>query len=228
MRENKIVKIIRICAVALLWFLVLYVVVVMARHPELASADAITHMVSENKGVAMLEFWMLYLLKGVSFVFPSAPINVAAGAVFGFPVSLLVSASGIFFEFIAVFLVGRTMGEEVVEWTINKYPKLERLRQLNIKSGFGISFVIRIMGIISYDIGSLYLGATGVRWDKFILGSMLGAVFNILLANLFGQYMFNPFCWQLWAIVAIRILAIALVYIVWKIFFGDKKVVEHN
>jgi len=216
MKTNRAIKIIQITALLLLACVVVYIAYSMIKRPELATAEGIAQLVSDNMIIAVLEFWLLYLLKGISFIFPSATINVAAGAVFGFPMSIFVSSGGILIEFLIMYFIGRLFGDDVVEWITNKYPKTEVIRKINSNNGIGISFVIRITGLISYDVGSLYLGATGVRIDRFIIGSMLGALFNIVLANLFGQYMFNPLCWQLWAIVVIRIVAI----VTWKLAAG--------
>lgn len=64
------------------------------------------------------------------------------------------------------------------------------------------------------------MGASGVKYGSFILGSMLGALMNIVIDSIFGKYIFNLLCWQLWAAVAVRI---AIVFIV---FFAKKYIVS--
>lgn len=73
------------------------------------------------------------------------------------------------------------------------------------------------MGVISYDMASLYLGASGINWLGFIAGSMCGATLNIIVDGLFGKYIFNPFSWQLWAVVGIRLLVIILAIFIRKV-----------
>lgn len=211
-------KVIRICAMVLLLLLVAYVAVKIKNNPKLATTEGISGLVSDNLFLAVLEFWLMYLLKGISFIFPSSAINVAAGAVFGFPMSFLVSGIGILLEFLLLYFAGRFFGEGIIEWIFNKYPKAAKIEEINANSGIGLCFIIRILGLISYDVGSLYCGATKIRLDKFIIGSMLGAFFNITLANLVGQYILTPFCWQLWAVIAVRAIMIIIVF-----FAGKRK-----
>ena len=82
-------------------------------------------------------------------------------------------------------------------------------------NGFYISFIIQIMVVVSYDVASIYLGASGIKFGDFILGSMCGASLNIFIDGLFGKYLFNPLSWQLWAVVVIRGAVIALTIIIW-------------
>ena len=81
-------------------------------------------------------------------------------------------------------------------------------------NGFYISFIIRIMGVVSYDVASIYLGASGIKFGDFILGSMCGTSLNIFIDGLFGKYLFNPLSWQLWAVVVIRGAVIAMTIII--------------
>ena len=56
------------------------------------------------------------------------------------------------------------------------------------------------MGFVSYDVASIYLGASGIKFGDFILESMCGTSLNIFIDGLFGKYLFNPLGWQLWAV----------------------------
>ena len=67
---------------------------------------------------------------------------------------------------------------------------------------------------MSYDVASIYLGASGIKFGDFILGSMCGASLNIFIDGLFGKYLFNPLSWQLWAVVVIRGAVIAMTIII--------------
>lgn len=55
-----------------------------------------------------------------------------------------------------------------------------------------------------------------------ILGSMLGALINIVIDGIFGKYIFNPLCWQLWVAVAMRIAIVSIV------FFAKKYIVSKD
>ncbi len=200
---------------------ILYVAVQLKKNPELVSPENIVKLVSSNPIIAVFEFVVLYLLKGISMVFPSAILNIAAGMVFEFPFSALVSGLGIFVEYIALYVVGRFLGKDIVEEFKQKYLIVNKIDSIQNHNSFFTSFIIRIMGVVSYDMASIYLGASGVEFGGFIMGSMCGAALNIIIDGLVGKYIFNPLSWQLWVVVIIRGAVIAMAILV-KIYVSKK------
>lgn len=200
---------------------ILYVAVQLKKKPELVSPENIVKLVSSNPIIAVFEFVVLYLLKGISMVFPSAILNIAAGMVFEFPFSALVSGLGIFVEYIALYVVGRFLGKDIVEEFKQKYLIVNKIDSIQNHNSFFTSFIIRIMGVVSYDLASIYLGASGVEFGGFIMGSMCGAALNIIIDGLVGKYIFNPLSWQLWVVVIIRGAVIAMAILV-KIYISKK------
>ena len=215
-KQKRIMSFIRIASLTALVGVIIYVAVSLKTNPELASSENIVKLVSPNPIIATLEFVLLYVLKGISMVFPSAVLNIAAGMIFDFPFSAVVSGVGIFVEFILLYAVGKFLGKDIVEGIKQKYPIVNKLDSFQTHNSFFISFIIRIMGVVSYDMASIYLGASGVKFLGFILGSMCGATLNIIIDGLFGKYIFNPFSWQIWVVVIIRGIVIAMAILVKK------------
>ena len=215
-KQKRIMSFIRIASLTALVGVIIYVAVSLKTNPELASSENIVKLVSPNPIIATLEFVMLYVIKGISMVFPSAVLNIAAGMIFDFPFSAVVSGVGIFVEFILLYAVGKFLGKDIVEGIKQKYPIVNKLDSFQTHNSFFISFIIRIMGVVSYDMASIYLGASGVKFLGFILGSMCGATLNIIIDGLFGKYIFNPFSWQIWVVVIIRGIVIAMAILVKK------------
>lgn len=200
---------------------ILYVAVQLKKNPELVSPENIVKLVSSNPIIAVFQFVVLYLLKGISMVFPSAILNIAAGMVFEFPFSALVSGLGIFVEYIALYVVGRFLGKDIVEEFKQKYLVVNKIDSIQNHNSFFTCFIIRIIGVVSYDMASIYLGASGVEFGGFIMGSMCGAALNIIIDGLVGKYIFNPLSWQLWVVVIIRGAVIAMAILV-KIYVSKK------
>lgn len=215
-KQKRIINFARIVALTFLVCVIFYVAAKLKTNPELASSENIVRIVSSNPIIAVLEFVLLYVLKGISMVFPSAVLNIAAGMIFDFPFSSVVSGLGIFVEFILMYAVGKFLGKDIVEGIKQKYPIVNKLDSFQTHNSFFISFIIRIMGVVSYDMASIYLGASGVKFLGFILGSMCGATLNIIIDGLFGKYIFNPFSWQIWVVVIIRGTVIAMAILVKK------------
>lgn len=86
---------VRIVSLTALVGVIIYVAVSLKTNPELSSSDNIVKLVSSNPIIAVLQFVLLYMLKGISMVFPSAVLNIATGMVFDFPFSALISGLGI-------------------------------------------------------------------------------------------------------------------------------------
>ena len=215
-KQKRITSFARIVALTFLVCVIFYVATKLKTNPELASSENIVRLVSSNPIIAALEFVLLYVLKGISMVFPSAVLNIAAGMIFDFPFSAVVSGVGIFVEFILLYAVGKFLGKDIVEGIKQKYPIVNKLDSFQTHNSFFISFIIRIMGVVSYDMASIYLGASGVKFLGFILGSMCGATLNIIIDGLFGKYIFNPFSWQIWVVVIIKGTVIAMAILVKK------------
>lgn len=205
---------VRIVSLTALVGVIIYVTVSLKINPELASSDNIVKLVSSNPIIAVFEFVLLYMLKGISMVFPSAVLNITTGIVFDFPFSVLISGLGVFVEYVMMYAVGKFLGIDIFEGLKQKYPIINKMDTFQIHNGFYISFIIRIMGVVSYDIASIYLGASGIKFGDFILGSMCGASLNIFIDGLFGKYLFNPLSWQLWIVVIIRGTVIAMTIII--------------
>lgn len=215
-KQKRIINFARIVALTFLVYVIFYVATKLKTNPELTSSENIVRIVSSNPIIAVLEFVLLYVLKGISMVFPSAVLNIAAGMIFDFPFSSVVSGLGIFVEFILMYAVGKFLGKDIVEGIKQKYPIVNKLDSFQTHNSFFVSFIIRIMGVVSYDMASIYLGASGVKFLGFILGSMCGATLNIIIDGLFGKYIFNPFSWQIWVVVIIRGTVIAMAILVKK------------
>lgn len=104
-KQKRIMSFVRIASLTALVGVIIYVAVSLKNNPELDLSENIVKLVSPNPIIAVLEFVLLYILKGISIVFPSAVLNVAMGMVFDFPFSSLISGLGIFVEYVMIWQV---------------------------------------------------------------------------------------------------------------------------
>lgn len=54
-----------------------------------------------------------------------------------------------------MYVVGKLLGKDIVEGIKQKYPIVNKLDSFQIHNSFFISFNIRIMGVVSYDMAIL-------------------------------------------------------------------------
>jgi len=212
-KQKQTIKVAQIAAIIIILLVAVYSIYILKSNPGIPLEQRIISIVSPNKFIAFIEFVIMYILKGISLFFPSSLITVAAGIVFGFPQVIIVSMVGILTEFFIMFLVGRLLGKGLIDSLEEKYPAVKQVTSFQEGNGIFISFIIRITGLISYDVGSMYLGASEVNFIDFLIGSMLGALLNTVLYGMFGSFMFDPLSWKLWAVVFIRICAIAAAFV---------------
>ena len=78
--------------------------------------------------------------------------------------------------------IGRKMGSQAAGYVVEKYPKAKPLNKLRAENDFIFTFFVRIIGRLPSDIVSMYMGAIGVKYQKYLSGSILNSA-DILLTN---------------------------------------------
>lgn len=211
-KQKTLLTLAQVFACIIIVLVAVYSIYILKSTPDIPIEERIISIVSDNKIIAFIEFIILYILKGISLFFPSAVISVAAGVIFGFPQFVFVCMAGVFFEFMIMFLLGKLLGKSAIDYLSERYPSVNRISDFQTGNGIFISFILRMTGLVSYDVGSLYLGASNVNISEFLIGSMVGALLNTLLYGFFGSFMFDLTNWKLWAVVFIRVLSIAAAF----------------
>ena len=102
--------------------------------------------------------------------------------------------------------LGRRMGGELIDSIVCKYPKTAFLRQLRMENELFLSFITRIINILPSDILSLYMGASGISYCKYLLGSIAGMLLTIITFPIVGSSITNPTSPLFIASVAIQVV----------------------
>ena len=91
-----------------------------------------------------------------------------------------------------LFWIGWSKGQNLLLQLCEKYPKLERLYNISNRNEFLISFLIRLLGFLPLDVVSIYLGASGIRYDRYVLGSVLGLLPQMIMYTVMGMSCDDP------------------------------------
>jgi uncharacterized membrane protein YdjX (TVP38/TMEM64 family) len=69
-----------------------------------------------------------------------------------------------------------------------------------------LSFITRAINILPSDILSLYMGATGINYPRYLTGSLLGMALSLVTFPIMGMNITEPASPWFWASIVIQIL----------------------
>ena len=134
----------------------------------------------------------LFTLKGCTVLLNGNVLYAASGVLFSLPVAMAVNSIGTVLMTTIPFFIGRKSGADMMESLVKKYKKLELVRNAPRHNEFVFTLFIRVLGILPCEPMGMYLGACGLRYRNFILGTMLGLAPAIAAYAIIGEYAAIP------------------------------------
>lgn len=156
------------------------------------TVDTIVCYAPEQALPAVLVLLMLYALKSVSIVIYSGILNIAGGIMFPLSLALPVNILGTAIIVAIPFVMGRKMGSGALERLIQRHPKLHILTEFPQKNAFLTSLFIRLLGVLPSDLVGIYLGASGIGFKEYLLGSVLGMLPSVCAFTVMGSSIHAP------------------------------------
>lgn len=151
------------------------------------SVDSIIHYTPSDTLAAIVVFLGLFALKTLSMVFYSGLLFTASGLLFGLPLGIAVSIAGALVMLLEGYAIGRAGGHQLVEDMSEKHPKFGEFTGLKDDRPFVFALLLRMLKVVNYDLGSMYMGASGVRLLPYLGGSMTALMPEIILFSLAGS-----------------------------------------
>ena len=171
--------------VALLIWAVLIVFAFLNR--DKITAESIISFEPENLWLAALMMMALFALKTMSIVFYSGLLFTVSGMLFDLPAAIAVNIAGALVMLLEGYWIGRMGGRQLVEDLSAKHPKFAEFTGLKDSQPFVFALLIRTLKVINYDLGSMYMGASGVRLLPYLGGSLLALLPELTLFALAGS-----------------------------------------
>ncbi|MCY6958096.1 TVP38/TMEM64 family protein [Clostridium brassicae] len=199
MRNKKLVGLIIILLVTIFIFI---------NREKLQEFKDVNSLVKYIKGYgkyALLCFIIIFSLKPILLVIPSAMLSIASGILFGPIKGFTINMVGFFISGTLAFMVARFLGKEFVDKILK--GKVLSLNQNIEKKGFKILFLLRLPPVLPYDPLSYACGLTKIDYKAFIFASLLGVVPETLCYSYMGENIFNPLCAKF--IIPMTIIVIA-------------------
>ena len=150
------------------------------------TASAVLAQMPKRTGSAVFFLLALYVLKSLSFFFPLAVLQTAAGAIFPIWPALILNLSGTAAAMLLPWILS-SCGKENLEKLRRRFPILQKAQSLRRSGDFLYVFLLRAAGIFPFDAVSFYLGSLGIPLGKYLAAGLLGSFPQMILATVFGS-----------------------------------------
>jgi len=153
---------------------------------EIVTPDRIRHVLASARDNPWAPVLVLtaYLIAGV-VAFPVNVLILATAAVFGPWYGFAYSALGVFTSAFLIYFVGAWLGKATVERLLG--PKLRRVLEGARKRGVLVVVAFRVVPVAPGTVVNLALGASGIGFADFAIGSVVGMTPGLLLVSIMGD-----------------------------------------
>jgi len=163
------------------------IIVLLFLHKKDFTVEEILNFTPSNPLLAALTMLSLFALKSISIVLYGGILYAVDGILFPLPVAILLNLLGTAVMVTIPYLIGKKAGSSSVEHIVEKYPKADRLRDFRKQNDFVFVLIIRFIGFLPSDIVSLYMGAIGVNYPRYLLACLLGLLRSAITFPIMGM-----------------------------------------
>lgn len=174
------------------------------------SVDGVLRYSPGNPLLAAVFMLFLFALKSLSVFIFSGILFAANGILFPLPAAIALNVLGAAVMVSLPYWLGRRLGKDAADRVLEKYPKAAALRQMRTGRELSLSFITRAINILPSDILSLYMGATGINYPKYLAGSLLGMLLSLVTFPIMGMNITEPASPWFWASIVIQVLVSAV------------------
>lgn len=117
----------------------------------------------------------------------SGLLYAASGILFPLPVAIAVNIAGTAVMVSIPYWLGKKLGSQAVQYILHRFAKSAMLHDLRGGSDFFFVLIVRLLGILSADVVSGYMGAVGVRYKDYLPACLLGLLSTCILFPIMGM-----------------------------------------
>ena len=99
---------------------------------------------------------------------------------------------------------------------VARYPKARKLSDFSTDNAVFCSYLLRVVNLLPGDLVSMVLGASGMGYLPYTVGSLLGLCPVMVPAVLMGQNLAEPFSPQFW----VPLVAIVLISLISSLLYN--------
>lgn len=182
-------KVIRSATIILFWA---GLILICFLNRDKITVEAIVKMTPEDRLIAALVMLVLFAVKSLALFIYGSILYTACGILFPLPMAIAVNLIGTVIMTTVPFFIGKRSGCKIIDRLIKKKPKLSFIREMTYNREFFLAFFIRIIGLLPADMVGMYLGASGMRYNRYILGTLLGLAPAVISFSVIGMSIDDP------------------------------------
>ena len=167
-----------------LWVMVM--IVALCLHDSISLSAILSYTPSEPY-LAAIVMLLMFALKTLSVFFYSGVLFLANGTLFSLPAAIAMNIAGALVMIFEGYFIGNKLAGAQLQDIEKKYRKLRGLVRLKNERPFIFVLLLRLFKMMSYDVGSMYMGAARVKMPQYVAGSLLGLLPDIILYAMIGR-----------------------------------------
>ena len=151
------------------------------------TVEDILEFTPENLWLAAVVMIALFALKSLSMFFPMLILIAATGSIFPSLIpAFIVNSIGVCVMLLIPYAIGRFAEKDFVTGLIRKNKNADRLYEIKSENEWFIAYFLRVINILPCDVVSMFLGATGFGFVKYLVGSFAGVLPGLITTTLIG------------------------------------------
>lgn len=171
------------------------------------TVEDILEFTPDNLWLAAVVMVGLFALKSLSMFFPMLILIAAAGSIFpSYIAAFIVNSAGVCVMLLIPYAIGRFAEKDFVMGIINKNKNADRLYEIKAENELFIAYFLRVINILPCDVVSMFLGATGFGFVKYLAGSFAGVLPGMIATTLIGANISDRSSPVFWIAIAAEIV----------------------
>jgi len=208
-------------------FVMFVFILIFLRFSKQISVKNFLEYTVENYYLAAISLLIMYAIKSLTIVFPLTLLYLISGIIFSPSLAILINIMGTAITVTIPYWIGWYSGNNLTQKLLRKYPKAQQLHEIQKNNDWFFSYLLRIIGILPYDVISLYIGSLRMPYPTYLSGSMLGMIPNILIMTLVGINITDPNSPVFISAIIFRVLLTICSVAIYRIVLKLRKN-EHN
>jgi phospholipase D1/2 len=155
--------------------------------------------------------WAPVLVVGVFVLgglvaFPVLILIAVTAATFGPVFGLAYAASGCLASALVTYFIGARLGKELLRDYLG--PRLDRIRRRIVRQGVISVAAIRVVPVAPFTFVNLVAGASQIRLQDYVLGTILGMAPGLVIMSALGHQIFEMWRHPSWMNIALLVAAV--------------------
>lgn len=172
------------CLLAAAWVIIIAICLL---YKDSFTLEGILSYTPQQPIPAVLLLLLLFGIKSISIFLYSGLLYAASGILFPLPVAILVNIAGTAVMVSIPYWLGKRLGSRAVQYILHRWPKFAVLHELRGSSDFFFVLIVRLLGVLSADTVSAYMGAVGVKYRDYLPACLLGFLTTCILFPIMGM-----------------------------------------